>query len=195
MNKSSGMVSGNIILASASPRRKMLFEGLGIPFRIVVKEIEEVCPGDMSPKETAICLAKRKADEFHESEIGEDGIIITADTIVELNNDIIGKPGNREEAISMLQLLSGNMHIVHTGVCIKSPHKEVLFSDTTKVWFAELSYTEIEEYVERFMPYDKAGAYGIQEWIGYVGVTRIEGSFFNVMGLPTHRLYEELKRF
>lgn len=195
MNKISGMISGNIILASASPRRKMLFEGLGIPFRIVVKEIEEVCPGEMTPEETALCLAKRKADEFNETEIGDDGIVITADTVVEINNKIIGKPESREEAISMLQLLSGEMHIVHTGVCIKSHEKEVLFSDTTKVWFAELNRSDIEEYVERFMPYDKAGAYGIQEWIGYVGVKRIEGSFFNVMGLPTHRLYEELKRF
>lgn len=195
MNQIRQLNSKNIILASASPRREMLLKQLGFQFRIVIKEIEEICPDIVNPDEVAACLARMKADEFIASELGPDDIVITADTVVSLKNQLIGKPGNRKEATEMLKRLSGEMHEVYTGVCLKAVHKEVLFTDITRVWFAALSEPEIDHYLDVFKPFDKAGAYGIQEWIGYVGVTRIEGSFYNVMGLPTHRLYEELMRF
>ncbi len=187
--------AGKLILASASPRRKMLLEGLGLDFRVVVKEIEESCPGHVPVEELAECIAVRKSEQFDASDLTPDDILITADTIVVLNGRVIGKPEGREDAIAMLVKLSGRMHLVYTGVCIRSLQKKVQFTDLSKVWFAPLSEESISRYVDFHKPFDKAGGYGIQEWIAYAGVARVEGSFFNVMGLPTHRVYQELMNF
>lgn len=185
-----------VVLASASPRRQMLLRELGIPFKVEVREIKEECPGNnLPPDEIALCLAKMKADRFPAEELKENTLVITADTVVSLKGQLIGKPMSRQDAIEMIGRLSGNMHTVYTGVCIKSKHKERSFVDETRVWFAHIPQQEIIRYVDACKPYDKAGSYGIQEWIGYACVERIEGSFFNVMGLPTHRLYQELTIF
>jgi septum formation protein len=186
----------DVILASASPRRQRLLRDLGVPFRVEVREIHEVCPDVVeNPEETARCLARMKAHQFTDSELENGALLITADTVVSLAGRIIGKPEERQEAIKMLSQLSGNMHTVFTGVCIRSHEKEVLFTDATDVWFGKIPDGDIIRYVDAFQPFDKAGSYGIQEWIGYAFVEKINGSFFNVMGLPTHRLYEELLRF
>ncbi len=184
-----------IILASASPRRQMLLSALDIPFEVIVKEIEEVCPEQGEPEKAARCIAERKSLAFNLEAMEPVTTIITADTVVALDGEIIGKPCSREEAIRMLNLLSGCPHWVYTGVCIRSLEKMVLFCDATKVWFRKFGIEEAAYYADHYHPYDKAGSYGIQEWIGYACVERIEGSYFNVMGLPTHRIYEELMRF
>lgn len=192
----SNLIGKEIILASASLRRQALLRDLGLSFRVIVKEIHEECPGkDLSPEEIARCLAILKAREFSDEEIGENGILITADTVVALDGMVINKPADRDDAIRMLKLLSGRNHTVYTGVCIRSVHQQVDFADASVVWFKQLTNEEINTYIDTCKPYDKAGSYGVQEWMGYAGVTRIEGSFFNVMGLPTHRVYEELTRF
>lgn len=186
----------NIILGSASPRRQMLLKALGISFNVSIKQIDETnIDHSIPPEKVVLLLAKNKSEQFPIPDTDISTIIITADTIVVLDGKIIGKPASKEEAESMLKALSGNMHIVHTGVCIKSSKKTTCFIDTTKVWFKDLSDEAIEQYVALFKPYDKAGGYGIQEWVGYAGVEKIEGSFFNVMGLPTHRVYDELLKF
>jgi septum formation protein len=195
MSPNPGIHSKHIILGSASPRRQSLLRALGFEFTVMVKEIDEVCPDEEAPDKIAGCLARMKADQFNAEDLTPDDVLITADTVVALNGRIIGKPDCREEAISMLEALSGQMHIVYTGVCIRSIQKTVCFTDATRVWFLQLKREDIIRYVDAFHPFDKAGSYGVQEWIGYMGVERIEGSFFNVMGLPTHRLYEELIRF
>jgi septum formation protein len=189
------LASKNIILASASPRRQMLLSSLGVEYRVIVKAIDEVCPGEVPAESLAACLAERKANEFDQEELGEDDILITADTVVFLHDELIGKPEDEKDAIRMLMKLSGEMHVVYTGVCIRSRYKRVVFTDRTDVWFASLTPDEIREYVQLCKPFDKAGSYGIQEWIGYAGVERIEGSFYNVMGFPTHRVYRELMKF
>jgi len=183
----------NIILASASPRRHELFKELGVNFSIKVKEIEENYHEDLKEDEITNYLCKLKADAFT-NEILENDIIITADTIVWLNNKALEKPKNAEDAIKMLQELSGKKHKVFSSFCIKTKKSENIISDVTLVSFKKLSLKEIEFYVENYQPFDKAGAYGIQEWIGLIGVTQIEGSYFNVMGLPVHKLYEELMK-
>jgi len=181
-----------VILASASPRRQRLMGELGIPFRVMVRAIEEVCPGgEKSPEEIALCLAEMKAAQFGDEEIGPKGMLVTADTVVSLHGELIGKPESPNEAVSMLTRLSGNMHVVYTGVCIRSVEKKILFSDKTKVWFAPIPETDIIRYVEEAAPFDKAGSYGIQEWIGFAFVERI----VNVMGFPTHRFWNEFTRF
>ncbi|MCF6341531.1 MAG: Maf-like protein [Bacteroidales bacterium] len=185
----------NIILASASPRRKQLLEELGVLFTVRTKNVEEAFPADLKPEEVAVYLSALKADAFLENERDERSLIITADTIVTLEGRILGKPGGREDAIQILKQLSGKKHQVITGVTLRSKHKQTVFSVITDVYFKMLSNEEIEFYVDTFKPYDKAGAYGIQEWIGHAAIERIEGSYFNVMGLPTHRLYEELMLF
>jgi septum formation protein len=180
-----------IILASSSPRRQEIFKELNIPFTVKVKHVNELYPSNLKGMAITNYLAKLKAKPF-ENELDTNKIIITADTIVWLNNQSLEKPKNQTEAIKMLKLLSGKMHQVITSVCLKTKDSEKIFSSITKVYFKELSDDEINYYVEKYHPLDKAGAYGIQEWIGFIGVTKLEGSYFNVMGLPINKLYEEL---
>ncbi|NJO93106.1 MAG: septum formation protein Maf [Chloroflexia bacterium] len=184
-----------IILASQSPRRQELLKGLGIDFKIVVKkDIDENFDPEMPFEEVAEFLAKKKANNY--SDIINNGtVLITADTIVCTAEAILNKPTDKKEAEEMLFSLSGEKHKVITGVCIKSVAKQISFSSESVVYFADLTQEEIDYYIENYKPYDKAGAYGIQEWIGYVGITRLEGSYFNVMGLPIQQVYSKLKTF
>ncbi len=186
--------SYNYILASKSPRRRELLQTLGINFQVKVKEIEEVFPEGLSKEEIPIYLVELKAKQF-EGELGSNDMLITADTIVWFNGHVLGKPANHAEAKAMLEMLSDNKHQVISGVCLTTAKKQVSFSALTDVWFKKLSDAEIEYYITNYKPFDKAGAYGIQEWIGAAGITRIEGSFYNVMGLPVQRLYEEIIKF
>jgi septum formation protein len=184
-----------IFLGSRSPRRLALLKDIGLNFELWLKtEVPEVVPDGLSPGEAAVYLARLKAKAYL-NELQSDDILITADTLVVLGDRILGKPDGREEAITMLTELAGQPHEVITGVCLSSKSKDVVFTANTTVWFDTLSAAEIVEYVDEFSPFDKAGAYGIQEWIGYIGVKRIEGSYFNVMGLPVQKLYRELQRF
>jgi septum formation protein len=182
----------NIILASGSPRRQELFKELGLEFSIQVKAIEEIYPSTLKGTEITDYLAELKADAF--TDLAENDIVITADTIVWLNDKAIEKPKDKQHAIEMLQELSGTGHQVITSICIKTQTSQKVFYDETMVYFKPLSMEEITYYVEKYQPFDKAGAYGIQEWIGFIGVNKIEGSYFNVMGLPVHKLYEELMK-
>jgi septum formation protein len=184
-----------IILASQSPRRQMLLAGLDLKFEIIPREVEEVFPAELKREEIVLHLCRLKADAFHESEMDDKTLILTADTIVWLNDHVLGKPSSREDAIDMLKQISGNKHVVYTGVCIKTKHKSAVFFAQSEVTFRELNEKEITWYVDNYSPMDKAGAYGIQEWIGYVGIQHIEGSYYNVMGLPTQKLYVELTKF
>jgi septum formation protein len=183
-----------LILASQSPRRQELLKSLDVDFKIQVKEVEEVYASNLKAEEITNYLATLKAAAF-ENEIKENEIVITSDTIVWHNNKPLEKPKNKEEAIEMLQKLSNSSHKVITSVCIKSKFKEHVFFDVTTVYFKQLSLEEIIYYVENYKPFDKAGGYGIQEWIGFIGVTKLEGSYYNVMGFPVHKLYEELLKF
>jgi len=183
-----------IILASRSPRRQQLMQELGIVFEVLVKEYDESYPEHLSGEDIASYIASAKARCFRES-IGINEIVITADTIVWCNNKLLGKPLDEADAFAILSEISGNTHDVITGVTILSAEKEKTFTETTKVTFAPLTGDEISYYIDNFKPYDKAGAYGIQEWIGIVACSRIEGSYFNVVGLPVERLYRELKEF
>jgi septum formation protein len=179
-----------IILSSNSPRRKELLAGLGIPFEVkVMSGIDESYPEGLSVEEIPQYIAEQKAAAY---QIADDEIIITADTVVVLNNEILGKPSDEEEAKKMLHALSGKTHLVITGVSLKSKEKQRTFSVVSEVTFKSLSNQEIDYYVNHYHPLDKAGAYGIQEWIGYIAVTSLNGSYFNVMGLPVQRIYEEL---
>jgi len=185
----------HIILASRSPRRRFLLKQLGLEFTEISAEVDESFPEGLTPDETAIYLAGKKANHFEELLEDSKNILITADTLVLINGNILGKPEGKEGAVKMLETLSGSMHQVVTGICLRSLDKNCSFTSWTNVWFKELSVEEINFYLEHYKPYDKAGAYGIQEWIGYIGITRIEGSYFNVMGLPIHQVYQELSRF
>lgn len=183
----------NLILASQSPRRQMLLKGLDLNFEvIVIPEIDESIPDNLFDKDIALYLSKHKAQSYKPI-LNNKAIVITADTIVWFNNKVLNKPADKNEAVQMLKMLSGQMHIVYTGVCISTLNREKTFYAETKVWFRNLSDSEIEFYVEKYKPYDKAGAYGAQEWIGYVAIEKIEGSYFNVMGLPVQQLYNELE--
>ena len=185
----------HIVLASNSPRRKELLSGLDSPFEIrVLDGIDESFPAELPTKEIAGFISKKKADAYRQT-MGADELIITADTIVVLGQQVMGKPHDAAEAHSMLHQLSGKTHQVITGVCLTTKERQVCFSVETDVTFKRLSDEEIDYYVERYRPFDKAGAYGIQEWIGHVGVTGMNGSYFNVMGLPVQRIYEALKDF
>ncbi len=186
------LINKKIILASKSARRQELLNGLGLSFEIKTKVIDEDFPSTLDPSEVGSFLAKKKADEF---ELSINEILITSDTTVLLTDHILNKPQNNEQAIEMLQSLSGKTHEVCTGVCIKSTEKEITFSEFTSVTFKPLSLDEIEYYIKHFKPFDKAGSYGIQEWIGFVGIEKIEGCYYNVMGLPLSRLYQELLDF
>ncbi|NQV03851.1 MAG: septum formation protein Maf [Bacteroidia bacterium] len=181
-----------IILASRSPRRQYLLKELGLDFEVIPTEIQESYPDTLTPPQIADFLAEQKADAFETSSMDEKMIVIAADTIVSLQGEILGKPVTYQEAFSMLKKLSGKQHEVITGVCIKSRQKKIIFHVTSLVYFKELCDEEIDYYINNFKPFDKAGGYGIQEWIGYIGISRIEGSFFNVMGLPVKEVYEKL---
>jgi septum formation protein len=183
-----------IILASQSPRRQQLFSELGLKFDIVIREFDETFPDGLDGVGIATWVARRKADSF-KKEILENEIVITADTIVWCNNKMLGKPVDYKDAIRILNEISGNTHEVITGVSLLSYSKEFTFSVSTKVTFEPFSDEEMKYYIDRYKPYDKAGAYGIQEWIGIIACSRIEGSYFNVVGLPVQRLYKELKGF
>ncbi|MCK5815693.1 MAG: septum formation protein Maf [Flavobacteriaceae bacterium] len=183
----------NIILASKSPRRQKFLADLGLDFTITTKEVEEVYPKNLQGSEITDYLAKLKSAPF--KKLKNNDIVVTSDTIVWLDNKAIGKPKNREEAIKTLQKLSGKTHQVYTSVFIKSIEKEILFNDCTSVFFNELTLGEIIFYVEKFKPFDKAGGYGIQDWIGLIGIQKIEGSFYNVMGFPVYKFYREMTKF
>lgn len=183
-----------VILASKSPRRHLLLKETGIDFEIVNADTDETFPEHLKSYKIPLYLSQKKADAV-DMVFDDKTILITADTIVWINNKVINKPVDYDDAVKMLQTLSGNSHEVYTGVTIKSKNKQISFHVKSKVFFRKLLKKEIEYYVEKFKPYDKAGAYGIQEWIGYVGIKRVEGSFYNVMGLPITRLYKQLEKF
>lgn len=184
-----------VILASNSPRRKELLAGLNIDFEVrVINDIDESYPPDLDIYDVAEYIACKKA-EVYKADLANDELLITADTIVSRFDKILGKPADQEDAIKMLHELSDRVHEVVTGVCLLTKEKNVSFSESSAVSFSKLSDEEIRYYVEKYSPFDKAGAYGIQEWIGYVGVEAINGSFYNVMGLPIQKLYQELKKF
>ena len=190
-----------LILASNSPRRKELLAGLGVPFEVrvlqdifevrVLQDIDEHYPENLPVNEVARYIAKEKADAYRRI-VAADELIITADTVVIVGDEILGKPVDEADAVRMLKLLSGRTHQVMTGVCLLTAEKERCFDVTTDVTFKALTDEEIHYYVNRYRPFDKAGAYGIQEWIGYIGVTGLNGSYYNVMGLPVQRIYQEL---
>lgn len=184
-----------IILGSKSPRRRELIQSLGFAAEIELRteEVEEVFPADMNPIDVAGYLAKLKATPLLPDLNGQE-LLITSDTVVLRDNEILGKPANREEAISMIQSLSGKKHQVITGVHLETVEKSLTLSNTTEVHFEALTNEEVTFYVDNFKPFDKAGAYGIQEWIGHIGISKIDGCYYNVMGLPLNALYQTMKR-
>jgi septum formation protein len=188
-----------IILASGSPRRKQLLEWAEVPFDILVKETPETWPPGLAVAEVPVFIARNKAlavqPLIKDAAPDRDRIILAADTMVVLGEEIIGKPRDRADAIGILSRLAGQRHEVITGVVLLRGEEEVSFYDRTAVWFHPLGLTEIEGYVDRYKPYDKAGAYAIQEWIGVVGIKGIEGDFYNVMGLPVSRVVQALRKF
>jgi septum formation protein len=183
-----------IVLASQSPRRKQLLEWAEIPFDVIVKETDELYPSDLSIPEVPVYIARNKALTV-QAELSHDRIILAADTIVVLNDQIIGKPKDRHDAVSILSSISGQKHLVITGVVVLAGEEEIAFADITEVWFHELSHDQISFYVDKYKPYDKAGAYAIQEWIGVTGIKSINGDFYNVMGLPVSRVVQALKKW
>jgi septum formation protein len=182
-----------LILASASPRRKWLMEELGVPFAVQPKNVEEVYPDDLRREEIPLFLSKLKANAFSEEEL-KGKIILTADTIVWLGETELHKPADLEDAKRMIRQLSGTTHQVYTAITVRTSDGSVSDFDRTEVHFRELTENEIDFYVEKYEPLDKAGAYGIQEWIGYVGIDRIDGCYFNVMGLPLRKVYAALSQ-
>ena len=181
-----------ITLASNSPRRKELLTKIIPLFRIEPREVEEIYPNNLQDAEIATYLSQLKSETF---EPGEKDLVITADTIVIIDKHVLGKPKNHEQAKHMLTLLSGKKHKIITGVTIRTKDKKHSFYDVTKVQFYELKQDEIEYYIKEYKPFDKAGSYGIQEWIGCIGIKNMEGDYYNVMGLPIHKLYRELQQF
>lgn len=192
------MYSVPVILASQSPRRKQLLQWAEVPFEIVVQETDESYPDQLAVEDVPIHIAKNKAlavKKFLQGSEHEGKIIVAADTIVVINNEVIGKPKDREDAILILTKLNGQAHKVITGVVIISPQKEVAFADTTLVEFHTLTRDQLAFYVDKYKPFDKAGAYAIQEWIGVVGIKSVSGDFYNVMGLPVSRVVQALENF
>jgi len=190
-------IQGNkkLLLASKSPRRKQLMEDAGLTFSVInSKEVDEHIPDHVKNEDAAVYLSEKKAAAYKDI-IDNDTVLITADTIVCLNNTILGKPKDENEAFDMIKTLSGKKHEVITGVTVTSLDKTISFSSVTDVYFKDIPDFEIRYYVDHFKPFDKAGAYGIQEWIGLTCIERIEGSYFNVVGLPIQKLYETLKKF
>ena len=184
-----------VVLASKSPRRQELLRGMGVDFEILTKETAENYPADLPLDEVPKYLSLQKSLAFNENELPIGYLLITSDTVVICEGEILGKPQDKADAVRMLRLLSGKTHHVVTGVTVRSAEKMESFAVRSNVTFAELDAEEIDYYIEHCKPYDKAGAYGIQEWIGYVGIRGLEGSFYNVMGLPTRKLYGVLKAF
>lgn len=185
-----------LILSSNSPRRQELLQGLGIPFKVfVIDGIDESYPANIPSENVAEYIAVKKAAPYAENIKGTDNVVLTADTVVVCFGEILGKPSDEQDAYRMLRMLSGKTHYVYTGVCITAEGKQKHFSVRTDVTFRELTDDEIWHYIHEYKPFDKAGAYGIQEWIGYVGITGINGSYYNVMGLPVQRIYKELASF
>jgi len=181
-----------VILASKSPRRQELLRQMDIDFRIVLKEVDESYPENLSPEEVAVYIAQKKAKAY--DGLVTDEAVLTADTIVCIDDLILGKPNNAAHAVEMLKRLSGRVHKVLTGVCIVYKGEYNLFHDVSEVFFRTLTHEEITNYVEKYKPYDKAGSYGIQEWVGITAIQRIEGSYTNVVGLPTEKVYQQLLR-
>jgi len=184
----------NYILASKSPRRQQLLRSLGVEFRVITEEVEEKFPEKLTKEKIPVFLAELKAKPILQ-DLKENDLLITADTIVWHNGHVLGKPKDKKEAFQMLRDLSGHQHEVVSGVCLSSTKKQISFFATSRVQFKILTDQEINHYISECKPFDKAGAYGIQEWIGYIGITHIEGSFYNVMGLPIQKLYEEIQKF
>lgn len=182
-----------IILASQSPRRKELLGQLDLPFEVRTQDVDESFPATFRPEAAAVYIAEKKAHSFLDKLHSE--LLIAADTLVAINGEIFGKPKDRDDAVRMLRLLSGNVHEVITGVALLHQKKIYSFFEKTLVYFKQLTDEQIAYYIDTYQPYDKAGAYGIQEWIGMVGVEKIEGSYNNVVGLPTARLYHEIDNF
>jgi len=183
----------NVILASGSPRRQQFLTELDLDFKIQIKKVNEIYSKKLKGKEITAFLAKLKANEFNNLE--NNDLIITSDTIVWFEGSALEKPKNDDEAIKMLQKLSNKKHKVYSSVCLKSKNKQVVFSDVTEVYIKKLTNEEIQYYVTKYNPLDKAGSYGIQEWFGLIAVKKIKGSFFNVMGFPVHKFYKEIMRF
>ena len=184
-----------VVLASKSPRRQELLRGMGVDFIILTKETPETFPPEMPWDEVPVHLSLQKSLAFSDAELPADYLLITADTVVISEGEILGKPKDAADAVRMLEQLSGKVHHVVTGVTVRSKERRESFAARSEVTFAPLERDEIDYYIERYQPFDKAGAYGIQEWIGYVGISGLEGSFYNVMGLPTRKLYQVLKGF
>ena len=184
----------HIVLASQSPRREELLRGLNLPFEVEVIDVDESYPRELVGVDIPMYLSEKKANAY-QKKMDDNTMLITADTIVWLEGRVFNKPKDKEDATDMLKTLSGKTHQVITGVCISTKSKRRTFHVISEVRFARLTSQEIEFYLDNYKPYDKAGAYGVQEWIGYIGVEYIEGSYFNVMGLPIQRLYTELKRW
>ena len=184
----------HIILASGSPRRQQLLTEVGLEYELRLKEVSEELDGEFAPEAIAEQLALKKSS-FYQNELSENELLITADTTVVLNGEVLNKPKDYQDARSMLQKLSGANHQVITGVALTSAEKQASFSAVTHVYFKVLSTAEIDHYIQAYQPFDKAGAYGIQEWIGHIGIERIEGSYFNVVGLPTFELLNAIEQF
>lgn len=182
----------HIILASKSPRRQQFFKDLNLDFTIQLKEVEEIYPKELNGEEITEFLADLKSKAF--TNLSDKDLLITSDTIVWLENEALGKPKDEAEAFKMLQALSGKKHEVITSISIKNNNFQKIISDVTSVYFKDISDDEINYYIKNYKPFDKAGAYGIQEWIGFIGIDKIEGSYFNVVGLPVHKLYNELMK-
>ncbi len=182
-----------LILASNSPRRQQLLREMGFDFEVVVRPTAEAFPATLPPSDVPVFLAIQKAEKFIEDT--QNTLVLCADTVVIVDGEILNKPIDTEEARAMLKRLSGRVHEVVTGICLMNEQKLKTASDTTRVYFRELNNNEIDHYIQHYKPFDKAGAYGIQEWIGMVGIERIEGSYFTVMGLPTHKVYDLLKPY
>lgn len=185
----------NVVLASKSPRRCELLRGMGVTFTVLTKDVVERAPEGIGVEDKAVFLSGLKSDAFSDVELPERYLLISADTVVVDQNDILGKPADRDEACRMLRRLSAKPHKVITGVTVRDKARRESFAAVSQVWFEELDDSMIDYYVDNFRPFDKAGSYGIQEWIGYVAISRIEGSFYNVMGLPTQKLYKTLCGF
>lgn len=185
----------NLLLGSKSPRRQELLKALGLHYTLVEIDVEEVYPAHLEGADIARYLCELKADTFDPALLPVDSILVTADTIVWLDGKYIGKPSGKEDAIEMLKQLSGKQHSVFSGICLKSTKQKTVFHAHTLVKFRELALDEIEYYVNHHKPYDKAGSYGIQDWIGYIGITGIEGCYYNVMGFPVELFYEQLTKF